>query len=114
MKEQKANPKAEQSDALSGSPVENSDRKHPQLAEVDRFVDELMGIGQTSDFVSDPGGNFDHNGCHKRAREIGMQLNKMGGTHLMQVVWHRVTAALGPERGRSLEIAWGFIGDWWP
>jgi hypothetical protein len=114
MKEQKANPKAEQS--ISGSHVKNPDRNqlYPDAVEIDTLVDELVHIGQTSDFVSDPGGAFDHNGCHKRAREIGMHVNKMGGAHVMQAVWYRVTAVLGPERGRSLEIAWGFIGDWWP
>lgn len=115
MKEQK-NP-TEQSDAFSGPAAESSsDKEQPSKLgpEVDTFVDELVKIGQSSDFVSDPGGMFDGNGCHKRVREIGMQLYKRGGTHLMQAVWYRVTAVLGQERGRSLEIAWGFIGDWWP
>ena len=110
MKGQKLNPKAEQStlDPEDNTPL------CPDAVEIDAFVNELVHIGQNEDFVSDPGGVFDHNGCHKRAREIGMYVSERGGIHLMQTVWYRVTAVLGPERGRSLEIAWGFIGDWWP
>ena len=82
--------------------------------DVDSLVDELISIGQTSGFISDPGGEYDKNGCHKRTREIGNLFNKVGNTPLMQAVWYRVAAVLGSEGGNSLEIAWGFIGDWWP
>jgi hypothetical protein len=80
--------------------------------DADDLVIELIAIGQNSDFVSDPGGIFNKNGQHKRAREIGATLNVMGGFKLMQAAYYRVTATLGPTRARSLEFAWAYIGDW--
>lgn len=82
--------------------------------EVDALVAQLIEIGQTCDFVSDSGDNFDGNGYHIRAREIGIRLNEIGGMELMQTVCYRVVAILGPGLGRSLEVAWGYIGNWQP
>lgn len=80
--------------------------------DIDDLVTELIGIGQESDFISDPGGIFNRNGQHARAREIGATLNIMGGIKLMQAAYYRVSATLGPTRARSLEFAWAYIGDW--
>jgi hypothetical protein len=82
--------------------------------EADSLVTELIEIGRTCDFVSDSGDSYDGNGYHKRAREIGIRLNEIGGMELMLSVYCRVVAKLGPGLGRSLEVAWGYIGGWWP
>lgn len=80
--------------------------------DVDALVIELVEIGQRDDFISDPGGFFNKNGQHMRAREIGVTLNIRGGIKLMQAVYYRVSAALGPARARSLEFTWAYIGNW--
>jgi hypothetical protein len=82
--------------------------------EVDSLVAQLVEIGQAYDYISGSGDNFDGNGYHIRAREIGMRLNEVGGMELMQTVHYKVVAILGPRLGRSLEVAWGYIGDWQP
>jgi hypothetical protein len=82
--------------------------------EVDRLVAELMQIGRTDGYLSmQPGGKFNENCRHIRAREIGEALNKRGGMDLMQAAYYRVRAAL-PDEARSLESAWGYIGEWLP
>lgn len=81
--------------------------------EVDALVAELIEIGRNEDFLSmQTGGNFNEYGKHIRTREIGARLNEMGGIRLMQAAWYRVRAILGAGHGRSLEVAWGNIGDW--
>lgn len=82
--------------------------------EIDELITELVEIGRISDFISISGGSFDDNGYHIRARQIGVQLNKIGGIELMQAAYYRVAAVLGPVVSRSLEVAWGYIGDWRP
>lgn len=82
--------------------------------EADALVEKLLQIGKTTDFISDPGGDFNENGCHIKAREIGATLHKMGGLQLMQAAYYRIIAELGLGVGRSLEFAWGYIGDWLP
>ena len=81
---------------------------------VDDLVAELIRIGNTDGFRSTiPGGKFDQ-GCNSiRAREIGELLNAQGGMDLMQAVYYRVRAKL-PNEARSLEGAWGYIGEWRP
>lgn len=82
--------------------------------EIDPLVAELVEIGRNCDFFSNPGGSFDNKGYNIRAREIGTRLNEIGGIELMQLVYYRAMAILGPGFGRSLEVAWEYIGDWWP
>lgn len=82
--------------------------------EIDELIIELVEIGRINDFISIPGGNFDGNGYHRGARQIGVRLNQIGGIELMQAAYYRVAAVLGPVAGRSLEVAWGYIGDWRP
>lgn len=80
----------------------------------DRLVAELIEIGKTDSYVSTvPGGKFDENRKHIRAREIGKILNERGGIDLMRAAYYRVLAAL-PEEACLLELAWGYIGDWLP
>jgi HEAT repeat protein len=83
-------------------------------AEIDRMVAELIQIGRTDGFRSTTtGGKFDKSGNHMRVREIGEVLNGRGGMQLMQAAYYTVRAAL-PGEARSLEGAWGYIGEWRP
>lgn len=82
--------------------------------DIDKFVIELIEIGKYSNFVSFSGDAFDENGYHTRTREIGKELNKIGGMPLMQAVFYRVLKRLGPCVCRALEFAWSYIGDWLP
>ena len=78
-------------------------------ADVKALVDELTVIGGTDGFLSfTPGGRFNPQCRHIRAREIGMRLNMMGGSSLMRKVYDRVEC----PNARHLAAAWGEIGDW--
>ena len=89
-------------------------------ADVDLLVAELIQIGRTDGYLSEvwkpdrdtgKNGNFNGQYKHPRAREIGEDLYKRGGMHLMEAAYYRVRAAL-PREARSLEIAFGGIGSW--
>lgn len=82
--------------------------------EADALVAELLHIGQRTGYTSDPGGDFNAHGHHKRTREIGTTLNNMGGIQLMQAAYYRILAVLGLRASRSLELAWAYIGGWQP
>lgn len=80
-------------------------------SDVNGFVEELMAIGLNEGYLSfRPGGRFNEQCRHIRAREIGMRLNMMGGSGLMRRVYDRVDC---PKR-RQLSAAWDEIGDWAP
>uniref|UniRef100_A0A7C4XU80 Uncharacterized protein n=1 Tax=candidate division WWE3 bacterium TaxID=2053526 RepID=A0A7C4XU80_UNCKA len=90
---------------------------------IEKLINELVEIGRTDGFISkEPGGKFDENHHHTRAREIGEELNRTGGFILMQKVHYRVGALVTPaiQRGShpitgssgSLDLAWNGIGDW--
>jgi hypothetical protein len=84
-------------------------------SETDALIWELIDIGQNDEFLSDePGGKFDAECRHVRARQIGERLNEVGGIDLMQLAYHRVRNALGGGPARLLESAWGYIGSWMP
>ena len=81
----------------------------PRGGEVSAFVEELSSIGVKEGFLSfKPGGRFNQQCRHIRAREIGMRLNLLGGSSLMRQVYERVE---GPK-ARQLAAAWDDIGDW--
>ena len=83
-------------------------------AEADQLIAELIRIGRSDGYLSmNHGGKFGKDGKHVRAREIGEALNKRGGMELMQAAYYRVRATI-PEKARSLESAWGHIGEWLP
>ncbi len=75
---------------------------------IQALIDELNLIGDDEGFLS-AGRSvpFDAQGHHIRARAIGEQLHKMGGTMLMRRVYRRVESA----RSRQLEVVWTGIGD---
>jgi hypothetical protein len=73
------------------------------------YVDELTAIGNGQGFLSfKPGGLFNAQCRHIRAREIGMRLNMAGGSVLMRKVYDRVDC----RNLRQLGAAWEGIGDW--
>ncbi|HEX9019022.1 MAG TPA: hypothetical protein VF806_07535 [Anaerolineaceae bacterium] len=80
---------------------------------VERMIDELIRIGQTDDFLSErPGGGFNRDSRHIRAREIGKRLDEIGGMDLMQYANRRVRRKLGKNLSWHLEAAWKDIGQW--
>jgi len=81
----------------------------PRGSEISGFVSELNSIGLREGFLSfRPGGKFNQQCRHIRAREIGMRLNMMGGSSLMRKVYERVDC----PKARQLAAAWDEIGDW--
>ncbi|MHB0923458.1 MAG: hypothetical protein ACYC6H_06935 [Bellilinea sp.] len=83
--------------------------------EVDRMVQDLIRIGQTEDFLSErPGGSFNAQSRHIRAREIGKRLNEIGGFELMEKIYKRVRKQLGAQVATHLSYAWAEIGKWVP
>jgi hypothetical protein len=84
-----------------------------QKKEVDDYLKELVLIGHKEDFLSErPGGAFNGQCHHRRTREIGEKLNKMGGIDLMWKVFYRVKRKVGKQISDHLEYAWSGIGQW--
>lgn len=82
-------------------------------SEADLLVTELIQIGKGCPFVSSKKSvEFNTNGQHVRAREIGQRLSELGGKNLMLAVHYRVRLATSGERARELECAWDYIGGW--
>lgn len=81
--------------------------------EVERMIDELIRIGKTEDFLSErPGGSFNRDSRHIRAREIGKRLDEIGGLPLMEYANRQVRRKLGKNMSWHLEAAWKDIGNW--
>jgi hypothetical protein len=84
-------------------------------SEVERLIEELVQIGQREDFLSErPGGSFNALCRHRRACEIGVRLNEIGGLTLMEYVHKRVQKRLGANLATHLAYAWADIGQWIP
>ncbi len=74
---------------------------------------ELIQISQAEGFLaSQPGGKFDSDGKNIRAREIGEELDGLGGMELMREVFYTIQPRIGSSNARQLEMVWGGIGDW--
>ena len=87
-------------------------RKYPAQykAEVERLSDDLLRIGNIEDFLSErPGGIFDKDCRHIRAREIGERFYEIGGIPLMEdrVKW--ITKKGSKNLGAHLEACWRSI-----
>ena len=81
--------------------------------EIFDLIEELMAIGKNEDFLSEhPGGAFNRQCRHKRAREIGILLNEIGEYELMEFVYEKIRRKLGNSLGDHLEFTWGSIGEW--
>ncbi len=83
--------------------------------EVNELIEELIKIGKQDDYLSErPGGLFNGQYRHIRARAIGNRLNAIGGLPLMQYAHDRVRKKLGLSLVSHLEYAWTDIGEWVP
>jgi hypothetical protein len=83
--------------------------------EVNRLTDELLRIGKQDDFLSEhPGGNFNMQCRHIRAREIGKRLSELGGVKLMWWAYDIVRSKNKKNRALAdhLEYCWVDVGDW--
>lgn len=70
---------------------------------LERLLAELVSIGRTTGYLPREEG---------RTREIGEELNRIGGIELMRTAHERVYSSLGNVKARELESAWGGIGQW--
>ena len=79
---------------------------------IDHYVNELVEIGNSTGFaLTDFGGQqYDILGRHLRAREIGEDLNRLGGLRLMKLVFFKVTKKVVKSEPSDLVYAWGDIG----
>lgn len=83
--------------------------------EVERMIADLVRIGKVDDFLSErPGGSFNLQCRHIRAREIGGRLNDIGSMELMEYAQRRVKKSLGENLAAHLSYAWTDIGKWIP
>ena len=81
--------------------------------EVEKLIEELIHIGKTADYLSEqPGGAYNGQCRHRRAREIGSALSELGGYDLMEMAYQRVSKKLGRNLAEHLEFAWTDVGEW--
>jgi len=93
--------------------VEESRLTAMQVKEIEKFLNELMGIGQTDGYLSmQPGGKFNDKSRNIRAIEIGQGLNKIGGMDAMRLAGAAIRQFLGSAKARELEYCWDGIGSW--
>ncbi|MBN2047496.1 MAG: hypothetical protein JW750_06625 [Anaerolineaceae bacterium] len=86
---------------------------HQNREEVRKLIEELIKIGDADDFLSElPGGRFNRQCRHIRAREIGERLDELGGFELMEMACHQVRKKLSRQLADHLEYAWAGIGRW--
>lgn len=79
------------------------------------MVEELVRIGKAEDFLSErPGGSFNAQCRHVRARDIGKRLNEIGGFALMEQIYKRIRKQLGAQLASHLSYAWADIDKWVP
>ena len=83
--------------------------------EAQTLIKELIEIGRKDDYLSEhPGGQFNAQCHHIRARAIGRRLNEIGGLPLMQSAREAVRRKLKMTMASHLEYAWATIGKWMP
>ncbi|MDX2644863.1 hypothetical protein PV341_15060 [Streptomyces sp. PA03-1a] len=70
-----------------------------------QLLDELCAIGRGQGFLT-------LRGKDRRTREIGAELDEMGGKQEMLDAHSVVRARLGPLCARELEAAWDGVGSW--
>ncbi|MFG2553270.1 hypothetical protein [Streptomyces sp. NPDC048581] len=71
----------------------------------DELRNELVVIGSTRGFLS-------MQGKDPRTRQIGDELDRIGGMTEMRRVHAMVVDQLGRHYSRELEVAWDGIGKW--
>ena len=84
--------------------------------ELDKLVKELLVIANEDDFLSEhPGGVFNVQCKHVRARAIGKRLEEINGVELMEWVFDKVKKKLGKHGSRTTEQlgdCWNDMGKW--
>lgn len=85
---------------ISGSTVSGRGKTN----RADQLLTELAALGENSGFLSSSG--------RQRTQEIGAQLNRRGGQRKMLSAHRAITAQLGREAVRELEVTWNGIGSW--
>lgn len=94
--------------ATPTAPASGAEESMPVAAKgsdsgLERLVDELESIGRTTGYLPRREG---------RTRDIGEELNGLGGLELMRTAHERIGSSLGNVKARELESAWGGIGQW--
>jgi hypothetical protein len=99
-------------DNLFGNPATTKLNPHDRQ-EVAKLTAELIQIGKMDDFLSlSPGGVFDVQCHHRRARDIGKRLNELGGVDLMILTRARIQRKLKATLAEHLDHCWKGVGDW--
>jgi hypothetical protein len=94
-----------QRDAEAGTPL---------ALDVSLLLEELVTIAKKDKFLcAHKKRGFDECRRNARAREIGFALHEKGGMPLMQALFYRLAIRV-PQQARSLEVCWGYIGEWLP
>jgi hypothetical protein len=86
-------------------------------AEVEKLVEELRQIAIKDDFLSEhPGGVFNMQCKHVRARQIGTRMDEIGGVELMEWAFGHLRRKLTKkERYKLLEhlgYCWNNLNGW--
>ena len=80
--------------------------------EVERLINELITIGKQDDFLSErPGGVFNAQCRHIRARDIGKRLGEIGKYPMQEYAIKKVKKKLGAALSVHLEYAWDDLPD---
>ncbi len=96
------------SNMFSGIPAPAQDKQ-----EVQNMIEELIEIGKRDDFLSErPGGHFNSQNRHVRARAIGKRLHEIGGMDLMEYAYRKVARKTSKQIAAHLEYCWAEIGNW--
>jgi HEAT repeat protein len=79
---------------------------------ISALVEELIEIYRTEGFLSlEPGGAFDDRNHHIRAKQIGRELDALGGLEVMRAAGYRVVERTGCYES-ELGYLWSGIGSW--
>ncbi len=98
---------------LLGIDNESISLTREKKGEVDVLIKELVQIGIREDYLAEvPGGAFDNQCRHRRCREIGNLLDRMGGYPLMWRAFQIVQKKAGKTPSSHLEYAWAGIAHW--
>ncbi len=83
--------------------------------QVEKLLEELQRIGAKDDFLSErPGGQYNLQCRHIRAREIGVRLDEIGGLELMEYAQRLIKKKTSAEMADHLGYCWTDIGRWVP
>lgn len=98
-------------------PGQSKQINQQQKIEVEKLLEELRQIGMNDDFLSEhPGGLFNMQCKHVRARQIGTRLGEIGGVELMLSTFYKLKRKFSrQDRNRLSEhlgYCWNNLNDW--